>query len=311
MTRGLGSGSQYLLQYPQRGIAGNAPLTHSGAMHETQDTGAAKILAILEALAQSGPVVTPGLTVSGLARSLGRDKSSVSRQLKPLVDLGLVERDDDGFHRLGWRLFALATQAGDQRLLLMAPPVMRQLARQVKERVHLSIRRNDEVLTIMSEGPHRAVESVQWVGRTVPISCTSSGRALLFDHDPGEIRNLLQDGFRKGPGSKAPATVDALIDRVNRARSLGYAALVDEFDDDLAAVAAPVRDGYGRIVAALNISAPTSRLQKTLNVVGRQVSQAAQYLSQALSSPPGPGSPPSQDQQRVLPGLSSEMRWIS
>ncbi len=280
-------------------------------MHETQDTGAAKILAILEALAQSGPVVTPGLTVSGLARALERDKSSISRQLRPLVDLGLVERDDDGLHRLGWRLFALATQAGDQRLLLLAPPVMRQLARQVKERVHLSIRRNDEVLTVMSEGPYRAVESIQWIGRTVPISYTSSGRALLFDHSPEEIRNLLQDGFRKGPGAKAPATVDAVIDRVNRARALGYAALVDEFDDDLAAVAAPVRDGYGRIVAALNISAPTYRLQKNLNGVGRQISQAAQQLSQALSSPPGPSASPSTEQQRVLPGLSSEMRRIS
>ncbi|WP_100499919.1 IclR family transcriptional regulator [Geodermatophilus chilensis] len=280
-------------------------------MHETQDTGAAKILAILEALAQSGPVVTRGLTVSGLARSLGRDKSSISRQLKPLVDLGLVERDDDGLHRLGWRLFALATQAGDQRLLLLAPPVMRQLARQVKERVHLSICRNDEVLTILSEGPHRAVEAVQWVGRTVPMSCTSSGRALLFDHGPDEIRALLEHDFRKGPGSKAPATVEAVIDRVGRARALGYAAVVDEFDDDLAAVAAPVRDGHGRIVAALNISAPTYRLHKTMNGVGRQISQAAQYLSQALSSPPVPHPPPSKEQHSALPGLSGEMRRIS
>ena len=283
----------------------------SGAMHETQDTGAAKILAILEALAQSGPVVTPGLTVSGLARSLGRDKSSVSRQLKPLVDLGLVERDEDGLHRLGWRLFALATQAGDQRLLLLAPPVMRQLARQANERVHLSIRRNDEVLTICSEGPYRAVESVHWVGRTVPVAYTSSGRALLFDHSPEEIRSLLQDGFHKGPGSKAPTTVDAVIERISRARAVGYAVLVDEFDEDLAAVAAPVRDGYGRIVAALNISAPTSRLGKTLNGVGRQISQAAQYLSQALSSPPVPQSAASEEQHRPLPGLSSELRTIS
>lgn len=281
-------------------------------MHETPDTGAAKILAILEALAHSGPgpVVTPGLTVSGLARSLGRDKSSISRQLRPLVELGLVERDEDGLHRLGWRLFALATQAGDQRLLMLAPPVMRQLARQVKERVHLSIRRNDEVLTISSEGPHRAVESMQWVGRTSPISCTSSGRALLFDHSPEEIRSLLQDGFRKGPGSNAPTTVDAVIERVGRARAMGYAALIDEFDDDLAAVAAPVRDGYGRIVAALNISAPTSRLQKTLHGVGRQLSQATHHLSQALSSPPAPRSAGSPEHQ-VPPVRSSEMRRIS
>jgi IclR family KDG regulon transcriptional repressor len=299
------------LHFLQQRIAGLAPLADSGGVHETHDTGAAKILAILEALAQSGPVVTRGLTVSGLARSLGRDKSSISRQLKPLVDLGLVERDDDGLHRLGWRLFALATQAGDQRLLLLAPPVMRQLARQAKERVHLSIRRNDEVLTILSEGPHRAVEAVQWVGRTVPMSCTSSGRALLFDHGADEIRTLLEDGFRKGPGSKAPATVEAVIDRVGRARALGYAAVVDEFDDDLAAVAAPVRDGHGRIVAALNISAPTYRLHNSLTSVGRQISQAANYLSQALSSPPAPHSPPPKEHNSALPGLSGEMRRIS
>ncbi|SDY72507.1 transcriptional regulator, IclR family [Modestobacter sp. DSM 44400] len=280
-------------------------------MHETQDTGAAKILAILEALAPSGPVVTRGLTVSGLARSLGRDKSSVSRQLRPLISLGLVERDDDGLHRLGWRLFTLATQAGDQRLLLLAPSAMRQLARQVKERVHLSIRRDDEVLTILSEGPYRAVEAVQWVGRTVPVTCTSSGRALLFDHGADEIRTLLAEGFRKGPGSKAPTTVDAVIDRVNRARALGFAAVVDEFDDDLAAVAAPVRDGNGRIVAALNISAPTYRLLKDMNNVGRQVSQATQYLSQALSSPPLPNPPTGKEQNSALPGLGGEMRRIS
>jgi IclR family KDG regulon transcriptional repressor len=280
-------------------------------MHEMQDTGAARILAILEALAHPGPVVTSGLTVTGLARSLGRDKSSVSRQLKPLVDLGLVERDEDGLHRLGWRLFALAAQAGDQRLLMLAPPVMRQLGRQVKERVHLSIRRNDEVLTILSEGPYRAVEAAHWVGRTVPIACTSSGRALLFDHAADEIRTLLEDGFRKGPGSKAPATVEAVIDRVGRARALGYAAVVDEFDDDLSAVAAPVRDGHGRIVAALNISAPSYRLQSTLHAIGRQTSQAAHYLSQALSSPPAQNAPPSGEQHNSLPGLPGDMRRIS
>ena len=126
-----------------------------------------------------------------------------------------------------------------------------------------------------------------------------------------KIRSLLQDGFHKGPGSKAPTTVDAVIERISRARAVGYAVLVDEFDEDLAAVAAPVRDGYGRIVAALNISAPTSRLGKTLNGVGRQISQAAQYLGQALSSPPVPQSAASEDQHRSLPGLSSELRRIS
>lgn len=276
-------------------------------MNETQDTVASRMLTILEALA-SGDEDGSGLTVTALARVLGRDKSSVSRQLKPMVDLGLVERDDEGLHRLGWKLFAVAAQAGDQRLHMLAPPVMRQLARQVQERVHMSIQRNDEVLTVLSEGPRRAVEAVSWVGRTVPVSYTSSGRALLFDHSAEEIRALVGERFHKGPGPKAPVTVDEVIRRVGVARSQGYAVVVDEFEDGLAAVAAPVRDVHGRIVAALNISAPSYRFQNNVNTAGRQISQAAQYLSRSLSSPP---SALSKEHHNVHQGTNADVRRIS
>jgi IclR family transcriptional regulator, KDG regulon repressor len=280
-------------------------------VNETQDTAAAKMLAILEALSQAGQEGGQGSTVSALARALGRDKSSISRQLKPLVDLGLVERDDDGLHRLGWKLFAVAAQAGDQRLLLLAPPVIRHLTRLLKERVHLSVRRNDEVFTILSEGPQRAIEAVGWVGRTAPITCTSSGRALLFDHSAEEIRDLIEDTFRPGPGPKAPATVEEVIERVRLARAQGFALVVDEFEDGLSAVAAPVRDVHGRIVAAINMSAPSYRLNNNLHNAGRQVSQAALYLSRSLSSPPAETPSISKENPHAQTGSSDEVRRVS
>jgi len=249
-------------------------------------TGAAKLLALLEALSESDSDTRDGLTVADLARAVGRDKSIVSRQLRPLVDLGLVERSEAGRHTLGWRLFAVAARAGDQRLLLLAPPVMRRLTQLVRERVHLSIRRGSDVFTILSESPQRTVEAVGWVGRTAPVSCTSSGRALLFDHDDDEIRELLDGRLERGAGRNAPRHVDELIERVTEARKVGYALVTDEFDDDLSAVAAPVRDAQGRIIAALNVSAPSYRLEGQLATCGRHVSQAALHLSRAMSSPP-------------------------
>jgi IclR family transcriptional regulator, KDG regulon repressor len=259
-------------------------------MTETRDTAAAKLLGLLESLAESDSASREGLTVAALARALGREKSIVSRQLKPLVELGLVERDDDGRHRLGWRLFAVAARAGDQRLLLLAPPVMRRLTQLLRERVHLSIRRGVDVFTILSESPQRTVEAVGWVGRTAPIHCTSSGRALLFDHSDDEIRELLRARFDCGPGRNAPKDVGDLIGRVRAARREGFALVVDEFDEDLTAVAAPVRDVHGRIVAALNISAPSYRLKDQAAAAGRHVSQAALHLSRGLSTPPDPAS---------------------
>lgn len=254
-------------------------------MSETERTSAARLLAVLEALSASNGN-SDGMTVAELARALGRDKSIVSRGLRPLVELGLVERSAKGRHRLGWRLFTLAARAGDQRLLLLAPAVMRRLSDVTQERVHLTVLHGREALTILSESSRRTIEAVGWVGRTSPVHCTSSGRALLIDHSDDEIRELLADVPFPGPGPKAPKDIDDLLRRVHQARRRGFAVVDGEFDRDLVAAAAPVRDFRNQIIAALNVSAPAYRLQDRLTAVGQQVAAAAAHLSRAISSAP-------------------------
>ena len=257
-------------------------------MTETPDTSAAKLVALLEAMADVDSDSREGLTVADLSRALDRDKSVVSRQLKPLVELGVVERTQDGRHTIGWRLFAIAARAGDQRLLLLAPPVMRRLTQLLRERVHFSIRRGVDVFTILSESPQRTIEAVGWVGRTSPATCTSSGRVLLFDHSDDEIRELFARDFRAGVGVNAPRDVEDLISRVRDARQAGFACVEKEFDDDLTAMAAPIRDVHGRIVGALNVSAPSFRMQTNRPNVSRSLVGAASHLSNLLASPQNP-----------------------
>ncbi|MGQ0840022.1 IclR family transcriptional regulator [Actinokineospora sp.] len=252
-------------------------------MSEQERSTAARLLGTLEALSAA----PDGMTGAEVARALGKDKSSVSRQLRPLVDLGVVERDSDGRHRLGWRFFTLAARAGDQRLLLLAPPVMRQLSNQLAERVHLSVLRGRDVLTILSESSQRSIEAVGWVGRTAPVHCTSSGRALLFDHSDEAVRALLDGLATPGPGPQAPKSVDEFLRRLREARQSGFATADGEFDPDLVAAAAPVRDFTGRIIATLNVSAPAYRLRGRLWQAGQHVAAAATHLSRAISSEPG------------------------
>ena len=249
----------------------------------SEDAPARRLVELLEALASSTATNAGGPTVSALARELGRDKSSVSRQLKILTELGLVEKGDDGSHALGWRLFTLAAMAGDQRLLLLAPAVMRELVRATNERVHLTVRHQDEVLTIVTEGPSRAISAVGWVGRTVPILTTSSGRALMLDDDEAEIRALVER--RQGDGAADSPTVQQALERIEQARAVGYTVSIGEFEDGLSAVAAPVRDAHGRIIAAINVSAPAYRFDTRLPEVAPLVRRAAKHLSGAISSP--------------------------
>lgn len=256
-------------------------------MHGVTDidrTSAARLMATLEALADPRNE-RRGVGVSELARRLHRDKSIVSRQLRSLVEVGLVDRLPDGQHRLGWRLFALAASAGDKRLRELAPPVMRRLVEVVEERVHLSVLRGREVLTIHCESAQRGIEPVWWPGRTAPLHCTSAGRALLFDYDDDDVRETLAGVSFEGFGPNAPRDIDDLLRRLSRARSRGFAFVDRESDADTVGAAAPVRDHGGGIVAALNISAPSYRLRGRLTWAGQQVAAAAAHLSRCLSGP--------------------------
>ncbi len=224
-----------------------------------------------------------GLGVVRIAELIGREKSQVSRALKSLAESGLVDRDPSTLHyRLGWRFFALAARAGEQRLLSVAPPLLERLMKNLGETAHLSVLQGAEVLTVLSKSPTHAVKAVGWSGRTVPVYCTSSGRALLFDHDRDALSELLSGiDFRK-LGPNTVRDIAELYERVVAARAQGYALVDEEFEFGLVGAAAPVRDFKGQIVAALNISAPRFRLGRRLENAGQEVKRAADELSELL-----------------------------
>jgi IclR family KDG regulon transcriptional repressor len=242
-----------------------------------------KELAILIVLGREEAVENGGLGVVRIAELIGREKSQVSRALRTLAESGLVDRDPSTLHyRLGWRFFALAARAGEQRLLSVVPPLLERLMKELGETAHLSVLQGTEVLTVLSNSPPHAVTAVGWSGRTVPVYCTSSGRALLFDRDHDALSELLSDiEFRK-LGPNTVRNVGELYESLEAARAQGYALVDEEFEFGLVGAAAPVRDFKGQIVAALNISAPKFRLGERLEAAGQEVKRAADELSALL-----------------------------
>jgi DNA-binding IclR family transcriptional regulator len=233
-------------------------------------TGLARGLASLCALGEHP--AEGGLGVVALAELVGADKSQLSRTLQTLAEHGFVERDPQTLaYRLGWRVFALAARTTESRLVADAPPVLRALVRELQESAHLSVRQGDRVLTLLSESPlDVTLHAPGRVGGLTPLATTSAGRALVLDLGRDELGLL-------GLGPQTEAIAEA--------RRLGYAIVREEFEPGLVAVAAPVRDGAGRVVAAVNVSAPVFRLGDRLEEAARRVVAAAASLSAALGSP--------------------------
>lgn len=252
-------------------------------MPEARETSLRRGVAILDALAGDVSVRNGGLRVTDLVELVGREKSQVSRTLKTLAECGLVERDDEELrYRLSWRFYSLAARAGEQRLLEQAAPLLRRLVARLDERAHLSVLQGAEVLTLLSESSGHSVQAAGWTGRTVPCWCTSSGRALLFDHDRTALQALLARTAFQARGPNAPHSVEELGERIAAARERGVAVVRDELEQGLSAAAAPVRDVRGRLLGVLNVSGPTFRLGEHLDAAAAEVLAAAQELSAAL-----------------------------
>jgi DNA-binding IclR family transcriptional regulator len=254
---------------------------HLLVVADDQSSSLRKALDLIDALASGEAVAEDGWGVNRVAASLGRDKSQVSRTLRTLAEAGYVERDPESLrYRIGWHVFALAARSGDQRLLTAAVPILRRLAAQdLGERIHLTVLRGNEVLTVLTQASSHSVESVAWAGRMVPAFSTSSGRALLIDLDRHELAQLFDGVAFVGGGPNAPRDIQALFDRILVARSAGYAITDEEFEPGLVAASAPVRGSRGEVIAALNVSGPKFRLGDRLPFAGQAIRAAAAELS--------------------------------
>jgi IclR family acetate operon transcriptional repressor len=206
---------------------------------------------VLDALAAGGELGT-----NEVARRTGLHPSSVSRLLATLVDAGLVEHVvDSGRYRLGLRLIDLGNAVlGRLDLREIARPHLRALVEETGETATLSAPGEPDAITVDFAQSASSVQSVARLGRPSVAHATATGKvALAF----GDVEL---------PGGPLHAFTDStIVDRavlareVDRVRSEGWAQAVGEREDDLNALAAPVRGSRGELAAVLGLQGPASR----------------------------------------------------
>ncbi|MDB4867737.1 MAG: IclR family transcriptional regulator [Cohnella sp.] len=195
--------------------------------------------------------------LSEIANQVGLHKSTVHRLLATLEDRGFVIRDEGTEkYRLGLRVLELSSsqsRPNDPSVVLL--PEMERLRDQLGETVSLYVRDRTERVRIQAVQSEQAIRRVAPVGARLPLSVGASSKVLLAFAEPSVQSAALAD----------PAWPQTL-DKETYARQLddivdsGYSTSFEEREPGAAAVAAPIFNRAGKLVAALAVSGPSNRL---------------------------------------------------
>jgi DNA-binding IclR family transcriptional regulator len=200
------------------------------------------------------------ISVGDLTESSGLPKSTTSRLVSALERHGLVQRDGQRpAVRPGPVLLRYASAHRGRDLVELASEALDRLAQSSGETVNLGIATNGAVEMLDQRDSRHYLGSTNWIGRRSPLHASAVGKVFLaYDAVP------IEPGPYEQLAERTLLTPTALRRDLAAARARGYATAVDELEPGLWAVAAPVLDATGDVVAAIAVSGPTVRLHDTL-----------------------------------------------
>lgn len=225
-----------------------------------------------------------GLSLSTITSDIGLHKSTVHRLLGSLKDRGYIEQESDsGRYRLGLAFIALAGPYLNQLdLKNVAEPEMRRLSDTIGVTVYLAALRDDEVVYLDKVERYDGFRRFDIIGRHVPVYCTSLGKSLVMDLDPSGIREMLG---RNPPIKKTPFTrteTGEILENIEFCRNRGWSSDLQEHEEGVNCVGAPIRDHRNNIVAAISAVWRSARTDEELEESGRAVAGTAGEISKRL-----------------------------
>lgn len=197
-----------------------------------------------------------------IARELGLPRSTVFRLLQTLEHLGCVERAESGAYRLGSGVLRLGFE-------YLASLEVTDVARGVVERLRddsgcsaqLVIRDGrDVVIVLRAAGPGTFASNVS-VGTRLPAHATILGRTLLCCLTDAALARLYPEALLPEVSARSPRTLAELRKLLREDQARGYTLSESFFEQGISAIAAPVRDHAGNVVAAVSLTVQKPNLE--------------------------------------------------
>jgi DNA-binding IclR family transcriptional regulator len=197
------------------------------------------------------------MSAAAVARELGLPRSTTYHLLAELTEAGFVTHlPEERRYGLGVASFELGSAyLRHDPLERLARPLLRKLVDRVDRTAHLGVLHGAEALYLVREQPRQPQTIVSDVGVRLPAHLTASGRAMLAQLPPAQVRALFPGvaGFVDRTG-RGPRNLPALRGLLSAERRRGWAVEDGYVTAGFASVAAPVFDHGERPIAAITVT---------------------------------------------------------
>lgn len=217
--------------------------------------GLAKGLLVLRALGQE----SRGLTLSEVAAIANLPAATARRCLLTLEELGYVTRAGRAFFLRPKVLELGAAYLEAMDIEALTKTHLEELARQTGDSAALSVLDGVDIVYIARASVRTLIRLEAHVGSRFPAYPTSMGRVLLAGLTSTGLRKYFAEAQLTPLTARTITDQGQLTQRIAACRRAGYAAVEDELAYGVVAVAVPVFDEAGRVVAALNSSSHSKK----------------------------------------------------
>jgi DNA-binding IclR family transcriptional regulator len=232
-------------------------------------------LDVIELVAE-GPI-----TLGDLADRLGLTRSTTHRLASALTGRRYLTFVPRSGYSLGPKLLELGFRVRDELdLPRVAGPQLERLALLTEDTVHLGVLDRGRVLYLDKIPGKRRINISSRVGELQPVPSTGLGKALILDHDEAAWTNF----FREENGrQRTSLTLNEWLTRMRNYAQAGYAFDLEENEDQVRCVAAPIRDVEGRIIAAISVSSAAQYMSdQRMQTLTKDVIETGRRISEDL-----------------------------
>ncbi len=204
----------------------------------------------------------PEMALSDVALAVGLSPAVVRRCLNTLLALGYVTK-----HGRQFLLRPKVLEFGDAFLSSTnveqaVTPFLQNLRDKTGDSASMAVRAGEQVMYIAHVSTMRPIRLSAHVGTRFAIHATSLGKAMLAFADPADIEDYLERAKLESYTPNTLTTAAALAKALMRIRKDGFATAFEELDYGLCSVAVPIFARDKKVVAAINCSTATGRVDR-------------------------------------------------